>query len=470
MSRIDRRSLLLGAAAALAAPALPRRTWAAASAASIASILDASGLGAVSGFAVADLDAGELIEGHDADVGRPPASVAKVVTTLYALDALGPGYRFRTRLLAAGPIEGGTLRGDLVLEGGGDPVLDTDRLGQLVAALKARGIERVEGRLLVADGALPFVPDVARDQPEDAGYNPTLSGMNLNFNRVQMSWAPEQDPVFGAPGAKLVVPVAGIGGAVGKGPIRHRFEDGREVWSLPAGRVNGRGSDWLPVRAPAPYAGEVFVGLAAQAGLTLPAAEVVPRADGAALAISDSPALEPLLRDMLRYSTNITAEAIGLRASQARGKAPDGVAASAAAMGGWARQRFGLPAASFVDHSGLGDGSRVAPEEMVAVLRGADGLAALLRPRPVKGADGAPVDLEVEVVAKTGTLFFACALAGYMTGSRRLAFAIFAADHERRAAIRPEERAQPAGSKAWAGRARAQEQALLRRWAALYAA
>ena len=136
MSRIDRRSLLLGAAAALAAPALPRRTWAAASAASIASILDASGLGAVSGFAVADLDAGELIEGHDADVGRPPASVAKVVTTLYALDALGPGYRFRTRLLAAGPIEGGTLRGDLVLEGGGDPVLDTDRLGRLVAALK----------------------------------------------------------------------------------------------------------------------------------------------------------------------------------------------------------------------------------------------------------------------------------------------------------------------------------------------
>ena len=80
------------------------------------------------------------------------------------------------------------------------------------------------------------------------------------------------------------------------------------------------------------------------------------------------------------------------------------------------------------------------------------------------------MDLEVEVVAKTGTLFFACALAGYMTGSRRLAFAIFAADHERRAAIRPEERAQPAGSKAWTGRARAQEQALLRRWAALYAA
>ena len=108
--------------------------------------------------------------------------------------------------------------------------------------------------------------------------------------------------------------------------------------------MKGSGSDWLPVRAPAPYAGEVFAGLAAQAGLALPPAEVVARADGAALAISDSPALDRMLRDMLRYSTNLTAEAVGLRASQARGAAPDGVAASAAAMGGWARQRFGLPA------------------------------------------------------------------------------------------------------------------------------
>ena len=47
--------------------------------------------------------------------------------------------------------------------------------------------------------------------------------------------------------------------------------------------------------------------------------------------------------------------------------------------------------------------------------------------------------------------------------------AIFAADPEARARIRPEERANPPGAKAWAARARAQEQALLRRWAALYA-
>ena len=135
MSGLRRRTLLAGAAAALAAPGLRRA--AAATAPSVASILDGSGLGAMTGFAVADLDGGgDLLEGHDAGAGRPPASVAKIVTALYGRAALGTDYRFRTRLLAAGPVEGGVLRGDLVLEGGGDPLLDTDGLGGLVAALR----------------------------------------------------------------------------------------------------------------------------------------------------------------------------------------------------------------------------------------------------------------------------------------------------------------------------------------------
>ena len=45
---------------------------------------------------------------------------------------------------------------------------------------------------------------------------------------------------------------------VAAGPPRHRFEAGREVWSLPRDGLGRRGSVWLPVRAPAAYAGEVF--------------------------------------------------------------------------------------------------------------------------------------------------------------------------------------------------------------------
>ena len=175
----------------------------------------------------------------------PPASVAKVVTTLYALDALGPGFRFRTEIRAAGPVEGGVLKGDLVLAGGGDPVLDTDALGDMGDALRAGGLGAVGGRFLVATGALPAVAEIDAGQPEDAPYNPTISGMNLNFNRVFLAWEPgKQGPVLSlsAPGERVEVPVSGIRAELVEGGLpRHRFEGADEVWSLPRPAFRGPG-------------------------------------------------------------------------------------------------------------------------------------------------------------------------------------------------------------------------------------
>src|SRR5262245_62145082 len=50
-----------------------------------------------------------------------PASVTKVATTLAMLERLGPDHRFETRVLAAGDVTDGRLKGDLVVEGGNDP-------------------------------------------------------------------------------------------------------------------------------------------------------------------------------------------------------------------------------------------------------------------------------------------------------------------------------------------------------------
>ena len=103
----------------------------------------------------------------------------------------GPGYRFRTELRAAGPVEGGVLRGDLVLAGGGDPVLDTDALGDMAGGASAcAGSTRSRGGSWSPTGALPAVAEIDAGQPEDAAYNPTISGMNLNFNRVFLAWGP----------------------------------------------------------------------------------------------------------------------------------------------------------------------------------------------------------------------------------------------------------------------------------------
>ncbi|MFO1106900.1 MAG: D-alanyl-D-alanine carboxypeptidase [Amaricoccus sp.] len=435
-----------------------------------------SGLAQKSGFCLVDLADGRVIEAHRADIAFPPASVTKIVTTLYALDALGPDYRFATRLVAGAAPAGGRLEGDLLLVGGGDPVLDTDQLGDLIGGI---GRLTVSGGLKLATGALPAIAFIDPDQPDGAGYNPGIGGLNLNFNRVFLQWSPGKagpQIAFRAPGERFSVDVPTVSGALADGvrAPRRAEADSDALWLLPP--LAGTGSLWLPVRAPGPYAGQVIRALAAEDGTALPAAEIVGGADGLAGGpvlgehLSD-PSLD-LMRGMLFHSTNLTAEVLGLRASQVRGAAPVDLAGSAATMTEWARGRFGLlPSARFVNHSGLSDRTRLTPAEQIRVLsHDPDRLAGLLRTRTIADGAGGTFQADgVQLVCKTGTLDFVSALAGYLEGPgpRRLAFAIFAADPEARAAISEEERANPPGAKAWAGRARGQQAALLRRWIAL---
>lgn len=475
---LTRRAALAGFAAMATAATGPRPRPSEAPEA-LAAILATSRLGALTAFALADASSGAMIEAHQPDLERPPASVTKIVTALYALDRLGPGHRFTTRLARVGPLEAGALRGDLALVGGGDPLFDTDALGDLLADARAAGLGSVEGRLLVSAEALPSVWEIDAEQPLDAAYNPAISGMNLNFNRVFFDWGPGADgPLLRmtAPGERFDAPAPSITAEViADAPPFHRVANGRETWGFPAASLRGRGSLWLPVRTPAVYAGETLRGLAAQGGLTLAAPQPAADPGGVTLAARDSQPLEPMLRDLLRYSTNLTAEVVGLSASRAAGAPAASLAGSAAAMTGWARARYGLRRAAFVNHSGLTGASSVAPAEMVRLLTAASAgtLPGLLLERPVKGAEGGAVIAPgVRVVSKTGTLNFVSALAGYIEGPgpRRRAFAIFAADPDLRARIAPEQRADPPGSDAWARRARAQEQALLRRWIAMDAA
>lgn len=422
-------------------------------------ILAGSGLGAWTGFVLAEAGTGAVIEAHQGGLALPPASVGKILTALYALDRLGPGRRFETRLRAG--------EGALALVGGGDPLLDTDGLADLLAEA---GPIAAPGRLVVDASALPALAEIDSDQPAQAGYNPGIAGLNLNFNRVFLAWGPGAkgpDLRLSAPGTRFEADAPGIRAEIaGAGPPRHRQDGAREIWTFSAASLAGKGSLWLPVRAPASYAGEAFRTLAAQRGLALPAPEFGPAPEGITLARRAGDPLEPMARDMLKYSTNLTAETIGLAASGA----PD-LAASGAAMTDWARGRYGLGAGTrFINHSGLTGASQVTAAELVGLLVAAQGqrLPDLLRERPLKGPDGKAAPVEgVRILAKTGTLNFVSALAGYVEGpgDRRLAFAILAADAAARARMTPGVE-DPPGAGAFARRARAQEQALLRRWIA----
>lgn len=127
-----------------------------------------------------------------------PASNNKVFSTVWALAVLGPDYRFPTDLLRTGRIDGGVLRGDLVLRGSGDPTLGYPFAGRdpladlrpMAAALRRLGVREVAGAL-VADATVFDTLRYGPRWPGDTGngvsaYAPRVSGLAFHRNLVRL--------------------------------------------------------------------------------------------------------------------------------------------------------------------------------------------------------------------------------------------------------------------------------------------
>ncbi|MDZ7711492.1 MAG: D-alanyl-D-alanine carboxypeptidase/D-alanyl-D-alanine-endopeptidase [Roseovarius sp.] len=490
---VSRRLFLSSALAALATPALaeapavslrpvmrPAGVRAAGGAAATEALIAGANLSGEVGYAVLDAATGDVLESRAAGTGLPPASVTKAVTALYALETLGAGHRFETRLVATGPVTEGVLRGDLVLAGGGDPTLDTNALADMAAALKRAGVREVTGSFRVWGGALPYAHAIYEHQPVHAGYNPAVSGLSLNYNRVHFEWkraggtyAISMDARSGR--YRPDVTVARMRVADRRAPVyAYRDAGGHDDWTVARGALGGGGARWLPVRKPALYAGEVFATFARSQGIVLTDPKeiegVLPK--GTTLITHKSDPLADILRGMLRYSTNITAEMVGMTASARRRGRPLSLAASAREMTGWARATLGMKNTDLRDHSGLSDRSRLSATDMARALAAAQRRAALrplLRESALRDARGQAVRGH-KVQAKTGTLYFVSTLAGYVTppGGRDMVFAVLTASDSLRSRIDPTRDERPPGARGWNGRAKRLQRALIERWSAAY--
>lgn len=442
-----------------------------------------SGLSGDVAWAVADVKSGQYLEAFQGRRTLPPASVTKAVTALYALAHLGPDYRFLTQLKITGSFQNGVVSGDLILVGGGDPTLDTDGLAIMAAKLKKAGVREVRGRFRVYDGALPFVRSIDEGQPDHVGYSPAISGIALNFNRVHFEWkrgakgyAVSMDARSEKYRPEVAMAVMRV--ANRQLPVYTYQDDrGKDSWTV-ANRALGKGgARWLPVRRPAEYAGDVFRTMARANGIVLKQAEVsrsLPKGTQSIVTQTSIP-LQDILRGMLKYSNNLTAEMVGMTASvAASGRRPRSLKDSAQQMSKWAAADLSMSNTSLVDHSGLGDASRMTARDLVGALlavRRTGQLRPLLKPIPIRDKRGrVQKGHPIKVNAKTGTLNFVSGLGGFMTAAdgTELAFAIFAADTKTRASIKRADREGPQGAKGWNGRAKAFQQVLIARWGSLY--
>ncbi len=155
-----------------------------------------------------DIETGKPVVQLNSNRPRNPASVIKLVTTLSALEILGPHHTWKTKYLIDGEIKDGVLVGNLVMQGGGDPFLTMDRFWHQIMSIKQRGIHTITGDFVI-DNSLFAVPGHDRNAFDGKGsrlYNVGPDAALVNFSATRFVFHPigNEIAVFSDP------PLAGL--------------------------------------------------------------------------------------------------------------------------------------------------------------------------------------------------------------------------------------------------------------------
>lgn len=424
------------------------------------------------GVLVRDLGSGATVYERNAEKTFVPASTMKLVTGAAALHALGRGYRYETQVLATGPVQGGVLRGDLVVWGSGDPTL-SERFTEDARAtfrawadsLRLRGVQRIAGGIVGVD-------DVFDDQGPGRGwmwddlafdYAAEVSGLTLNEGAIRVRLFPAAR--VGEPALLDLTPATGYlrvenrARTVAAGEQTRvtveRAADGLALVvegevPLDATSVERRRS----VPDPTGYFVTVLRETLREAGIQVEGAAVdaddreEPVRSAAALPLlftHRSPPLAEILPAMLKPSQNQIAEALlktlgaelrGAGTSRAGAEAADSLLRS------WG---IDTRLAVMADGSGMSRYGLATPElfvDLLAHMQRSPHAELWLASLPVGGTDGTlasrfrDTPAAGRVHAKTGTMTAVAGLAGYVTtlDGRRLAFAMLGNNHVRTAA------------------------------------
>jgi serine-type D-Ala-D-Ala carboxypeptidase/endopeptidase (penicillin-binding protein 4) len=408
------------------------------------------------GIVVDSLDRHDRLVDLNARTLFVPASMAKLVSVATAAEAVGWDYRFETSLLTTGSVSQGRLFGDLLIVGSGDPSIGGRGGGDLsafVAAVKAAGFERIEGRIVGDDDALEEPRPQLSWAWDDLGYTTgaIFGALNLAENRTAVTVAP--GPAAGAPAA------VSLDSRAEARPIVNRAVTGPPgsaslVWpeqrpgeaaltiagSIPLGVQpiqlgisTGNPTLWFAnvLRKRLTEEGIIVTGDAVDIDDLTPPPD---RTDAMTLFTYRSPTLAEIARPLLKESINLYGEAF-MRLNADKGTFPT----NDAALEGLRKRltAWGLPEGSYqlVDGSGLSRRDAISPEAIMTVLQrmsDPSGASPFLAALPIAGVDGSLAGrmkgtaAEGNVRAKTGTMSNIRSLAGYVTtrSGEHLAFVV----------------------------------------------
>ncbi|MFO1397824.1 MAG: D-alanyl-D-alanine carboxypeptidase/D-alanyl-D-alanine-endopeptidase [Burkholderiales bacterium] len=379
---------------------------------------------------------------HDADRPVNPASVMKLVTTYAALDLLGRDYRWKTEAYLDGKLDAaGTLDGNLVLKGYGDPKITIEQWQAFMADLRAKGLVRITGDLVLDRSwfKLPEHDPAAFDAEPLKPYNVGPDALLVNFKAVRFAFAP--DPAKNAVTVRADPPLPDI--ALDALPQLTGGDCGDWRASLAANYVNRGASasaafpgryaqacgehDWYVALLDHPhYVHGMFATYFREKGGIFAGGVREGRAPRGAqpFAVLDSAPLYDVMRDVNKLSNNVMARQVFLTLATAKHPPPATPALATEVVQQWLKEKK-IPLAGLVleNGSGLSRRERLTANSLARLLAAADRspvreeFASSLAVAAVDGTvqkrfrDGSVAG---QALLKTGTLEGVRALAGYV--------------------------------------------------------
>ncbi|MFW6268085.1 MAG: D-alanyl-D-alanine carboxypeptidase/D-alanyl-D-alanine-endopeptidase, partial [Marinilabiliaceae bacterium] len=281
-------------------------------------------------FRVVDLSTGDEVWEYNSDKALSAASLMKLVTTATALEHLGPDHTFSTKIWMTGEKKNGVLKGNLVLEGRGDPTLGSTHfdsnnrekvMEQIAGVLRKEGIDSIEGGILVDEHYLEGSRYPSHRLWEDMGnyYGAPPAALSWRDNSFEVELSSPETVGQLCHIESIEPPVAGLNFDCKVRAAAHK-KDSAYIYGVPGmssyeirGSIPaGRSSFKIKGALPEPglmLAGEVADHFKKQAGITvMKTNDRRWKDDARLLGEISSPPLEEIIRQVNRKSINLAAD------------------------------------------------------------------------------------------------------------------------------------------------------------------
>ncbi|MEW9671490.1 D-alanyl-D-alanine carboxypeptidase/D-alanyl-D-alanine-endopeptidase [Ammoniphilus sp. 3BR4] len=381
--------------------------------------------GVTTGIMVKSLDRQQVLFAKNADKLLIPAGNVSLLTSSIALRKLGKDFQFKTELYATGPMKSGVLEGDLVIKGYGDPTLRTEDVDKMVGDVKAKGIKKITGNILVDDTYFdrqPYPLGWVWDQEGDASH-PQIRTLGLDRGTVRLAYLPAAKK--GEAVRVSLQPRTQYIQVLNKGKTVSAWEDntlkiekvrGENVVQVSGNLpISAKGASvQVPVHEPALYTGTVLAEKLLSAGISLPPKYQVQLAsvplDAMKVAEFRSPSVKDIVwklhNEQNPYYAEMITKTLGA-VYKGEGSTEKGLEVISDSLKGYGLNTHYV----LVDGSGVTQYNLLSPRQVLAVLDMMSGDEFFRSTLPMNRLLGTPA--EGRIIAQSGSLPGVRSLSGY---------------------------------------------------------